>query len=173
MNKAHRTLWLGFCFFQGPPANFATVANLHFQFISVDTTAYDQMTALRIRVLLDPIGVPRSYINPEKEASDLLLGAFQDDRLVGCCILTRLSDTTVQLRQMAVDTAFQKQGTGALLLSFAETVAKERGYEELWLHARDSVLPFYEKCGYAVCGEQFFEVGIGHHRMNKALASNG
>lgn len=122
-----------------------------------------------MRVLLDPIGIPRTYINPQKEAEDLLLGAYNQEGLVGCCILTRLSDTTVQLRQMAVETSLQKKGTGAALLQFAEAVATEKGYRELLLHARDNVLPFYQKCGYQICSEQFFEVGIPHHKMNKVL----
>jgi predicted GNAT family N-acyltransferase len=39
------------------------------------------------------------------------------------------------------------------------------------MHARDTVLSFYEKCGYQISGEQFFEVGIAHHKMQKEVAS--
>ena len=144
---------------------------LQFRLISVDSPAYEEMTGLRLRVLLQPIGIPRSYINPQKEAEDLLLGAYSAEGLVGCCILTRFSGTTVQLRQMAVETSLQKRGTGAALLRFAEAVASEKGYREILLHARDNVLPFYQKCGYAICSEQFFEVGVAHHKMNKVLLS--
>jgi len=93
------------------------VEKLRFNLIETNTTAYEQMIALRMRVLLDPIGIPRSYINPEKEAYDLLIGAFAQEQLVGCCILTKISDTTVQLRQMAVDSSLQKRGVGAAVLS--------------------------------------------------------
>lgn len=122
-----------------------------------------------MRVLLDPIGIPRTYINPQKEAADLLLGAYREEYLIACCILTRLSDTTVQLRQMAVDASCQRKGTGAALLSFAEAVAREKAYTEVVMHARDVVLPFYEKCGYQICSEQFFEVGIAHHKLKKDI----
>jgi len=40
----------------------------------------------------------------------------------------------------------------------------------LMMHARDPVLNFYKKCGYEIYGEQFFEVGIGHHKMQKVLS---
>lgn len=139
------------------------------QLLQTDTPEYEAMKALRIAVLLDPIGVPRSYINPEREANETLIGAFADGQLIGCCILTHVGETTVQLRQMAIDTTKQHSGVGRAVLAFAENAAKEKGYRTLMMHARDAVMDFYRKCGYAVSGEQFFEVGIAHHRMQKQL----
>lgn len=143
--------------------------DVQFHFIKVGTPAYEQMIALRMKVLLDPIGIPRTYIDPQKEAADLLIGAYENGQLVGCCILTILSDNMVQLRQMAVDTCLQNQGIGAALLYFAEGAARQSGFHRLVLHARDTVLWFYAKCGYRIAGEPFSEVGIGHHKMEKEL----
>ncbi|RYZ62164.1 MAG: GNAT family N-acetyltransferase [Chitinophagaceae bacterium] len=120
---------------------------------------------------MDPIGVPRSYINPENEASDTLIGAFWAESLLGCCILTKVDAATVQLRQMAVDTSQQQAGVGRRLLAFAEGIAIKQGYSTLKLHARDTVIPFYQKCGYAPVGEPFFEVGIAHQVMQKNLSA--
>ena len=127
------------------------------------------MVNLRMKVLLDPVGIPRSYINPEKEKYDLLIGAFDNDQLIGCCILSHADDKTLKLRQMAVDNNLQKKGIGAAIIVFAEKVAIEKGYSFLMMHARDTVLNFYKKCGYHIAGEQFIEVGIGHHKMEKQL----
>ena len=165
---------VGLLFFRdvAAQATFAFVNNLQFCLLRTGTPAYEQMISLRMAVLLEPIGIPCSYIDPVKEASDLLIGAYADGQLAGCCILTRVSDTTVQLRQMAVASFVQKKGVGAAILSFAEDKALENGYHTLVMHARDTVLPFYEKCGYKIAGEQFFEVGIGHHKMQKELLRN-
>jgi len=138
--------------------------------ITTNTPEYEAMIALRMKVLLDPIGIPRSYINPEKEKSDALVGAFEEDKLIGCCILTHIDENTLQLRQMAVDTVLQQKGIGAAIVAFAESIAKERGYQTLMMHARDAVIGFYQKCGYKIRGEQFFEVGVGHHKMQKELS---
>lgn len=142
---------------------------MNIRLIQTGTADYDHMVALRMKVLLHPIGIPRSYINPQKEADDFLVAAFDEGDLVGCCILTPKGDGIVQLRQMAVDGALQKRGIGAAIVSFAESLAKEKGYTTLLLHARDNVEGFYQRCGYRVVGEQFFEVGIPHHRMEKQL----
>jgi GNAT superfamily N-acetyltransferase len=140
------------------------------RFITTTEAAYHDMKALRLDVLLNPIGVPASYINPEKEADDLLIGVFEGERIIGCCILTEWDPATLQLRQMAVDTKVQGTGIGAAIILFAEEEAKQRGYQRLMMHARDVVIPFYERCGYTIAGDQFFEVGIPHHRMEKSLA---
>src|SRR4051812_39149379 len=130
---------------------------------------YEQMIDLRIEALLQPIGIPASYIEPEKEKADLMIGAFDGGKIIGCCVLTRRSENVVQLRQMAVRPGLKGKGIGMAIIRFAERIAVEKGYEVVMMHARDPVIGFYEKCGYEIKGEQFFEVGMGHHRMEKKI----
>ena len=137
--------------------------------IEYNSDDYAAMMRLRLNVLLHPIGVPESYINKEKEKEDVLIGLLNNNLLIGCCILTKLDDATVQLRQMAVETEFQKSGAGRKIVAYAESIAREKGFKILMMHARDAVLDFYIKCGYQITGAQFFEVGIPHHRMEKHL----
>lgn len=137
--------------------------------IAFHSQEYEQMIQLRINTLLNPIGVPSGYINPQKEKNDVFIGAFEEDLLIGCCILTPIDKETVQLRQMVVDPPFQGKHIGAALIQFAEEVARQHQYGTLLLHARNPVMGFYKKCGYQVTGDEFFEVGIGHHKMQKSL----
>ncbi len=137
--------------------------------IQVGTRDYEAMIDLRMKVLLDPVGIPRTYINPKKEKEDILIGAFENGQLIGCCILSHVDAETLQLRQMAVENAIQEKGIGTAIIKYSEEIVSAKGYKKLMMHARDSVLGFYKKCGYAVAGEQFFEVGIGHHKMEKAI----
>jgi predicted GNAT family N-acyltransferase len=143
---------------------------MQLRILQTTSKEYEEMVSLRMKVLLDPVGIPRSYIDAAKEKNDVLIGAFENEQLVGCCILTHVDDDTLQLRQMAVDNNLQKKGIGAAIVAFAEDLAKKKGYRRLMMHARDSVLDFYRKSGYTISGEPFFEVGIGHHRMEKNLA---
>lgn len=139
------------------------------QMISTDSPAYEQMVDLRMEVLLNPIGIPRTYINPEKESQDILIAAFEDNQLLGCCILTHCTKNSMQLRQMAVKQNIQRSGIGASIVAFAENKAKELGYKTLFMHSRDAVISFYEKQGYKIDGEGFTEVNIPHHKMEKEL----
>ena len=137
----------------------------------IETTSpeYEQMKELRWTVLLNPINVPASYIDPEREKNDLLVAAFEGEQMIGCCILSKRDEKKLQVRQMAVDTKSQGTGVGTAIIVYCEEVAKERGFEVLMMHSRDVVIPFYEKCGYTIVSDQFFEVGIAHHVMEKVL----
>src|SRR5437588_9845692 len=130
---------------------------MQLKIINPDSDEYDQMITLRLQVLLNPIGIPASYINKEKEKEDILIGAFENGEILGCCVLTPREKNVIQLRQMAVKTHLQGRKIGATIVDFAEKIAKERGYTILMMHARDAVLEFYRKCGYTITGNQFFE----------------
>ena len=130
---------------------------------------YEQMMQLRIDTLLLPINVAASFIVPERERMDTLLGVFNEQHIIACCILTEKDRNTVQLRQMAVHPQHQGLGIGAQLLAYAEQVARKKGYRQLIMHARAAVCPFYERCGYQVDGPLFYEVGIAHYVMEKSI----
>jgi predicted GNAT family N-acyltransferase len=137
--------------------------------IKHNSNEYDQMITLRITQLLEPIGIPASYIEKEKEQHNLLIGAFENDEIIGCCVLTPKDNTLIQLRQMTVRQDYRGKNIGAAIVEFAEEVAKENNFSVLMMHARDPVINFYKKCGYEIEGDQFFEVGMGHHKMQKQL----
>lgn len=130
---------------------------------------YEQMIKLRNDVLLQPSGIPSSYIQPQIENNDIHIGAFENDRLIGCCVLTNRAAGRIQLRQMAVSSDVQGKGIGAAIVAFAEKIAGEKGFKTLFMHARNPVIPFYQKSGYHIVGDEFLEVGIAHHVMEKAL----
>jgi N-acetylglutamate synthase-like GNAT family acetyltransferase len=141
---------------------------MEIRIIRPGSSDYEQMIALRVKTLLEPIGVPAGYIEPAKEAEDIFIGAFKHE-IIGCCVLTKKDENTIQLRQMAVRNDQQGKGIGASIVQFAEVISKKLGYSTIIMHARDPVIEFYKKCGYSIAGEQFFEVGIGHHRMEKTI----
>ncbi len=86
---------------------------------------YLQMVRLRNDMLRKPLGLTFSQDELDGEANDILMGAFEDDRILGCCLLTKIDDTTVRLRQMAVPNNLQGKGIGRALMVFAENVARD------------------------------------------------
>ncbi|MRG49115.1 GNAT family N-acetyltransferase [Chitinophaga sp. SYP-B3965] len=130
---------------------------------------YKAMVELRDKILRAPLGLTFSEEYLQQEISDVLIGCFEEEKLLGCCILTPLNETTVQLRQMAVDDNLQGKGTGSKVLRFAEEHAKRNGFQELMMHARKEAAPFYTKNGYLIRGSAFEEVGIAHYEMFKRL----
>jgi N-acetylglutamate synthase-like GNAT family acetyltransferase len=133
------------------------------------TKEYDQMVHLRYEILRKPIGLHFEKEELEKEKEDILMGAFEDGRILGCCLLTKVDGQTVRLRQMAVPNSMQGKGIGRALMVFAENIARDLGYKTLIMHARKTAIGFYEKLGYNTSGNEFEEVTIPHFVMEKTL----
>lgn len=133
------------------------------------TKEYQQMVALRNEILRKPLGLSFDKEELDKEKDDILMGAFEDEKLLGCCLLTRVDPTTVRLRQMAVPNNMQGKGIGRALMIFAENIARDLGYRKLCMHARKTAVGFYQKLGYSITGDEFTEVTIPHYIMEKTL----
>jgi GNAT superfamily N-acetyltransferase len=130
---------------------------------------YQQMVQLRMEILRKPLGLSFTKEELDKEKNDILIAVFDEDDMLGCCILTKIDDYRIKLRQMAVQKKLQGKGIGESIISFAENIARDKGYKTLMMHARDSAIGFYEKFGYAIKGDQFIEVKTQHHVMEKRL----
>lgn len=130
---------------------------------------YEQMLKLRDLVLRKPLGLSFSPEELEKEKENMLIGAFEDERMLGCCMLVEEQPDIVRLRQMAVLNDLQGKGVGRALMNFAENIARDRGYKIIRMHARHNSVGFYEKVGYRVKGDQFVEITIPHYLMEKLL----
>ena len=130
---------------------------------------YNQIIQLRFSVMREPLGLGFTKEELDKEKDNIHIGAFEDEELLGCCMLTKVSNDTLQLRQMAVKNNLQRKGIGGSILSFAENLTRDRGYKTIMMHARDTAVGFYEKFGYKVKGDPFTEINLPHHIMEKSL----
>jgi ribosomal protein S18 acetylase RimI-like enzyme len=130
---------------------------------------YRQMVKLRDDILRRPLGLTFTSDELEEERDNILIAAFEDEQILGCCMLVEEQPGTVRLRQMAVLNNLQGKGIGRALMTFAENIARDRGYRILRMHARANATGFYEKVGYRIQGEQFEEVTIPHYVMEKEL----
>lgn len=142
---------------------------MQLKIIQHSTPEYNQMVQLRMEILRIPLGLTFTEEQLEKEKDDILIGAFEHQELIGCCVLTHHDKEMLQLRQMAVNTGIQAKGVGKKILEYAEQTALAHGYSILMMHARDTAIGFYQKCGYEKEGNEFIEVSIPHYQMAKRL----
>lgn len=137
---------------------------------------YREMVKLRDEILRKPLGLHFTEKYLQQEINDILIGCFETDNLqqenalIGCCILSPIADDLVQMRQMAVREDLQRSGIGRELMTFAEKEALKNGFSTLMMHARKTAVPFYERLGYELAGDEFLEVSIPHFEMRKKLA---
>ncbi|HEY8388813.1 MAG TPA: GNAT family N-acetyltransferase [Parasegetibacter sp.] len=130
---------------------------------------YHQMVELRTQILRKPLGLTFSPQELENEKNDLLIGAFEDEEMLGCCMLVKENPQIIRLRQMAVQNNLQGKGIGASLMHFAEDLCRDLGARKIIMHARATAVGFYEKLGYKVVSDVFEEVSIPHYIMEKDI----
>jgi GNAT superfamily N-acetyltransferase len=130
---------------------------------------YQQMIKLREDILRKPLGLGFDPKELEEEKENMLIGAFEDEKMLGCCMLVEEKPGTIRLRQMAVLNDLQGKGIGRALMNFAENLARDGGYSVLSMHARKNAIGFYEKMGYKVASDEFIEITIPHYVMEKQL----
>lgn len=137
--------------------------------IDFGTPEYQQMIKMREEILRKPLGLTFSKEEIDKEKDNLLIGAFEDEQMLGCCMIVEMDARKARLRQMAVLNNLQGKGIGRALIQFAENLARDHGYRIMSMHARKPTIPFFEKMGYKITSAEFVEITIPHFEMEKEL----
>ncbi len=124
---------------------------------------------LRQSLLRTPLGLKIAAEEREAESCNRHFVWMVGCQLVATLMAVPLQGDVMQLRQMAVACDQQCKGVGSALLAAAETVLRGDGVRLLRLHARETAIGFYRRCGYQCVGDPFEELGIAHQRMEKTL----
>ena len=137
--------------------------------IDYGTPEYRQLVKMREEILRKPLGLSFTEDELAVEKNNLFIAAFEDDEMLGCCMIVEENPEKAQLRQIAVLNSLQGKGVGRALILFAENLARDRGYKTMFMHARKNTTSFFEKMGYKTCSNEFIKLTIPHIEMEKEL----
>lgn len=131
-------------------------------------TEQAQISAIRQQVF-----VVEQHVPPELEWDGLdetathLLAVAEDGKPVGCArILIGAS-----IGRMAVLASWRGQGVGWALLQTAIEYCRREGWLHIEVSAQTHAIPFYEKAGFQVSGEEYMDAGILHRAMSLHISS--
>jgi predicted GNAT family N-acyltransferase len=124
------------------------------------------LRAIRETVFVQEQNVP---IEEEWDALDPVCAHVIARALDGSPIGTGRLTPEHKIGRMAVLPEWRGKGVGdALLLALIEE-AQQRGWREVALNAQVSAVDFYLRHGFVPYGERFWEAGIEHQSMRRAL----
>lgn len=135
-----------------------------------EVTAQDTLP-VRCRVLRPGHAPDARLFGVEASEETRHYAAFEGEEIVGACYIVRRaapfdSDATAwMLRGMAVETARQGQGIGALLVARVREEARREPIELLWFNARRIAVGFYARLGFEATGDEFDIPTVGPHRL--------
>lgn len=119
--------------------------------------------AIRRTVFIEEQNIPQNIeIDANKEKANYIL-AYVDGQPVGTA-RWRETELGIKLERFAVLPHFRCHGIGKKLTRFI--LNEMNSQKSIYLNAQESVIPFYQKCGFQTVGPKFDEAnGIPHQKM--------
>lgn len=142
---------------------------LKFCRIEYGSARYREAVRLRERVLREPLGLKFTAEQLQAEFPYHHLIALLDDVVIGCLYLIPEPEGRIRLKQFVIAPELQGQGVGRLLMQYTEYYCRTLKCNEIYMHARQTAVPFYLEMGYEIYGETFQEIGLPHRKMRKLL----
>ena len=135
-----------------------------------------QVLAIQEVVFIEEQGMSMELESEILDREALYMLAYQQGHAVGTGRLLVLKEPPLgergrwgQLARMAVLRSSRGAGIGKALLSILLEEAKKRGLEGLSLQAPVSAQSFYEKEGFVVSSEVFYEARMPHVEMRRSF----
>jgi predicted GNAT family N-acyltransferase len=145
------------------------IENILYNIVKHNSDEYWELVNLRTLVLRKPLKLTFTNEELAAESNQTHFGTWHQKMALASLSMLKVDNTTVKMRQVCTHPNFQGKKIGLLLAQFAEDWAKENNFKQITCHARASAVAFYQKMGYEVISEMFYEVGLEHFKMEKNL----
>lgn len=131
---------------------------------------YEQYYHLRWLLLRKPWQQAEGSEKDELEEQSIHRIALLNNKIVGVGRLHFIDSSNAQIRYMAVDNKFERQGIGKALLESLEQAAKDNSCHNITLNARENAVGFYKKQGYDIVKPSHLLFNeIQHFEMVKSI----
>ena len=131
---------------------------------------WDKYFNFRWEMLRKPLGMSKETLKDELEDESYhLIAVDKQKEIIGSGRLHFNNNKEGQIRYMAVSNTIQRKGLGSAIVSELETIAREKGIQEMVLNARENAISFYLSMGYKETGPYKSDTGIPHITMCKKL----
>lgn len=144
--------------------------DIHFLEAQYGSDDYRTSCDLRDELLRKPLGMSLfdQDLGEEKDFIHLI-GKNEEQELIAYLQFKKIEERRLKMQQVVVAEHAQGKGIGRRLVLFSEQFAIISGFSSIILHARESVIEFYERLDYVREGERFLEVTIPHFKASKRL----
>ncbi len=127
-----------------------------------------QALALRERVFCDEQGVPREEEIDGLDDEARHAVALDGELVVGTMRLL-VRGEVAKIGRVAVDSSWRRRGIGLALTETGVQGARDAGCARAVLASQTYAAELYEKAGFVVDSDVFYEAGLAHVRMVRTL----
>lgn len=123
---------------------------------------------VRFAVFVDEQRVPENIEMDDRDPLCIHLLAFDGEEPVGTGRIDL--GQSGKIGRVAVLSSRRGQGVGTELMENLHALARENALEKVWCNAQVSAVPFYQRLGYRITSDPFYEANIEHVRMERDIA---
>lgn len=135
-----------------------------------DGQGFEQAWAVRLEVFVEEQSVPVELERDDlDEVATHWLALDDDGNVVGTVRMVEEHGDTAHLGRLAVRKPARGRGVGARLVRAVEHEGRARGLTVCVLGSQVQAVPFYERLGYHVYGQEFDDAGIPHRWMRRTI----
>lgn len=147
--------------------SFSDKSNLAIKVVST-TEEKDVAFDIRKKVFVDEQQVPLHLEMDEHDEHAIHFICYEEDVPVGASRL-RFVQTYGKLERICILQPYRLKSYGQRLIHKMEKEIRSHGYRHATLNAQTVAQAFYERLGYEVVSEPFFDAGMPHVTMTKTL----
>lgn len=138
--------------------------------ISNSEKTIEAIVELRYTILRKSWNKPKDTVTDDLETESINAFIQSNNKVIACGRLQNNGNCVGQIRYMAIDTDYQGQGLGKLIIKKLEEEANKMGLKLIELQARENAVEFYKACGYTIKEKSFFLWDIiQHFLMTKSI----
>ncbi len=123
---------------------------------------FEYAFSIRRQVFCIEQNVPEEIEMDEFDEVATHILAYIDDKPVGTA-RWRFTAKGAKMERFAVLKEHRGKGVGEALVRY--TLGKLNNFDYIYLNAQETVIKFYEKFGFTVVGNRFYEAEIPHRKM--------
>lgn len=128
---------------------------------------FDDAKMIREKVFVEEQGFTMEFDDIDDYAYHLVI--YQDSKPIAVGRMYPKNDQVMILGRIASLKEYRGQGIGSKVVQALEKRGKELGYLETELSAQQRAQEFYEKLGYRVYGDEYYDEWCLHVMMKKIL----
>lgn len=134
--------------------------------IDLNNPKYEQILDIRKRVFIAEQKVPEELEIADEEESIFYLATL-DQVAVATGRYRKKGERYFKIERVATLPDFRGRGFGKrLMLEMLNDIVTNHGTSVVpFLNSQDSAVEFYQKLGFYIVGDEFFEAGIKHFKM--------
>lgn len=140
---------------------------INIKFITVADKAFSVVRDIRTSVFVNEQGAaPQEEFDffDKAEGSSIYALMYEGDTPVATARLI-LNEKGYKIGRIAVLKEYRKKGYGRIIVRLILDKAFELGADKVYLDAQNYAVPFYEKFGFTVTGDEIIEIGLPHMPM--------